>query len=212
MLVNAGSELADRLLGPREQSRVGAVLLLTAEETQKRFENGEKVRSDDFFEKRKDGYSKADEVAESAFLKAQKEAEEKKLKFISHFLSECAFNEEISAESAHQMLKIVEALSYRQLKLLQICAIAPGLNLPSGRIGTPEVGPEMVNVFHELFDLQRRGLFSTGETPLGISWIDLSKIKVGGLGASIYRHFKLDRIPVDESTELLERVLEKLKK
>src|SRR5687767_3997284 len=78
-LKHIGEEASKRLLGPREQVRVGGVLAMTAAEVKERLNAGDKVRDDDFFEDKIGGRSDAEEVAESVLLKSQREAEERKL-------------------------------------------------------------------------------------------------------------------------------------
>jgi hypothetical protein len=89
-LKHIGQEASERLLGPREQVRVGGVLAIAAAEINERIKNGERVRSDNFFEEKSQGRSDAEEVAESVLLKSQREPEEKKIPYIGHLLSNVA--------------------------------------------------------------------------------------------------------------------------
>lgn len=50
-LKHIGEEASERLLGPREQVRVGGVLAIAAGEIHQRLERGESVRTDGFFDR-----------------------------------------------------------------------------------------------------------------------------------------------------------------
>ena len=124
-----GHELSSRFLSPREQARIGGVFTLAAAEIVERCQSGENVRDDGFFDTGDSGRSDAEEVWESALLKSQHEAEEKKLPYMAHLLANLAFNTEISAAMAHQMTKAAESMTYRQLCILQLSAIKERFNL-----------------------------------------------------------------------------------
>jgi hypothetical protein len=85
-LKRIGQEASERLLGQREKVRIGGVLAIAARETRQRLENGEKVRTDGFFEQKQTGRSDAEEVAESILLKSQREPEGKKIPYMGHLL------------------------------------------------------------------------------------------------------------------------------
>ena len=91
-LKGVGQELSARLLGPREEVRVGYVYTLAAAEIAKRIESGERVRTDGFFSGDGTGISDAQEVWEGVLLKSQREPEEKKLPYMAHLLANLAFD------------------------------------------------------------------------------------------------------------------------
>ena len=117
-----GQELSSRVLSPGEEKRVGAVFTLAVAEIFDRIEKGESVRDDGFFNNHGSGRSDVDEVWESALLKSQREAEEKKLPYMAHLLANIAFDTEISTAMAHQITKIAESLTYRQMCILKLSA------------------------------------------------------------------------------------------
>ena len=112
-LKHIGEEASERLLGPREQVRVGGVLAIAAGQIQQRLEQGEAVRTDGFFDEKASGRSDGEEVAESILLKSQREPEEKKIPYMGHLFAEVAFDPQISAQLAHQIIKTAEQLTYR---------------------------------------------------------------------------------------------------
>lgn len=107
-LKQIGQEASERLLGPREEVRIGGVLAIAAGEIRQRLEAGESVRTDGFFEQKQTGRSDAEEVAESVLLKSQREPEEKKIPYMGHLLSSVAFDAAISVHMAHQITKAAE--------------------------------------------------------------------------------------------------------
>ena len=122
-LSKVGQDISERHLSTREKVRVGAVLVIAAEEIHKRRESGESLRGDGFFDEKQTGRSDAEEVAESVFLKAQREPEEKKIRYMGYLLASIAFNPQISVHMAHQLIKAAEQLTYRQLCILKLCVV-----------------------------------------------------------------------------------------
>ena len=122
-LRSIGQEILARQLGPREKIRVGAAFAIAAADIRQRIENGESVRTDGFFDEKQTGRSDAEEVAESVLLKAQREPEEKKIQYMGYLLSSISFNPHISVHMAHQLVKIAEQLTYRQLCILKLTVV-----------------------------------------------------------------------------------------
>ena len=105
-LRSLGDEVSNRLLGPRERTRIGATLAFAAEDIQGRLERGQKLRVDCFLNLRDNGRSAAEEIAEGVLLTAQREHEEKKLKYLGRFLSEISFNSRYDRAHANYMNRI----------------------------------------------------------------------------------------------------------
>ena len=122
-LRNVGSDISERQLGSREEIRVGAAYAIAAAEISLRLKNGDALRDDDFFDKRQTGRSDAEEVAEGVLLKVQREPEEKKIPYMGYLLSSVAFDPQISVQLAHQLTKIPEQLTYRQLCILRLSVV-----------------------------------------------------------------------------------------
>ena len=100
-----GQEMSSRLLGPREEQRLGYVFTLAAAEVAERINAGEQVRQDEFFSDNPSGRSEGEEVLESILMKSQREPEEKKLPYMAHLLANLAFDPEIGSHMAHQVTK-----------------------------------------------------------------------------------------------------------
>lgn len=195
-LRHIGNEASERLLGPREQARLGGVLALAAEEIRDRANGGESVRSDGFFDQKENGRSDAEEFAESVLLKSQREPEERKLPFMAHLLANVAFDNEISADLAHQLTKTAEALTYRQLCLLKLSVFKEGLREHDYR--GQRVGREKYQLLHECLDLYNRGLVNFGgQAALGLTDVIPGKMMAQGIGADLFNQMRLGSIPED---------------
>src|SRR5919199_3076043 len=129
-LRRVGTEVSRRLLSPREESRLGAVFLLTAAETKARLDAGEQVRQDSFFEAGAGGRSTAEEITEGVFLAAQREYEERKLPYLATLLTSFAFSPDIDRAHAVALLRVAQALSHRQLCLIAFYTHVVDTELP----------------------------------------------------------------------------------
>lgn len=200
VLKHIGQEVSERLLGPREKVRVGAVLAIAAAEIGQRIENGESVRSDDFFDKRSSGRSDAEEVVESVLLKSQREPEEKKIPYMGHLLSSVAFDSQISAQMAHQIMKAAEQLTYRQLCILKLAVVKETFGLRDGDYrGHGSFSKELYQVLHECLDLYHRAFISFGDrVAFGPTDVTPGKMTVQGLGADLFNLMRLATIPDED--------------
>jgi hypothetical protein len=141
-LKRIGQEASERLLGPREAVRVGGVLAIAADEIRQRREQGDRVRTDGFFERNPAGRPDAEEVAEGVLLKSQREPEGK---------------------MAHQISKAAEQLTYRQLCLLKLAVVKGGFGLRTGDYrGQGSFPKELYQVLFECLDLNHRGFVNFG--------------------------------------------------
>lgn len=113
-----GTEISEKIMGPREQARIGATYSLALDKIAKKLEKGMKVRNDDFFTAQENDRSKSESILEGTFLKARNEYEEKKIKCYSNFLANLNFDGSISFEKGNALLRILEQLTYRQLSIL----------------------------------------------------------------------------------------------
>ncbi len=204
-LKHIGEEASERLLGPREQVRVGGVLAIAAEEIRERLEQGESVRTDGFFEPKGALRSDAEEVAESVLLKSQREPEEKKIPYMGHLFAAVAFDPQISAPLAHQIIKAAGQLTYRQLCILKLAAVKQSFALRSGdyRNDGGNFAKDLYQILYECLDLYHRGLINFGgEVAFGLTDVKPGRMTVQGLGADIFNLMKLGLIPAEELTPI----------
>jgi hypothetical protein len=196
-LRRVGAEVGERLLARRERVRLGGVLALTAATIQDRSRRGESLRQDGFFEQKPGGRSDAEEVAESVLLKSQREPEERKLPYLAGLLANVAFDANISAEMAHQLIKVAEQLTYRQLCLLKIAAIKQSLSLrASDYRGHTAFAKTLYQVLYECFDLYQRKFVSFGgDVAFGPTDVKPSNMTLQGLGVDLFNLMGLRWIP-----------------
>jgi hypothetical protein len=200
-LRHIGEEASERLLGPREQVRVGGVLAIAAGEIRQRLEQGEAVRADGFFDPKASSRSDAEEVAESVLLKSQREPEEKKIPYMGHLFAAVAFDAQISAPLAHQVIKTAEQLTYRQLCVLKLAVVKQSFALRTSDYRNQSGGftKELYQVLYECLDLYHRGLISFGgEVAFGPTDVKPASMTVQGLGADIFNLMRLGRIPNED--------------
>jgi hypothetical protein len=201
-LRHIGQEASERMLGPREQVRVGGVLALVATEVGGRIRSGERIRSDGFFDEKATGRPDAEEVAESVLLRSQREPEERKLPYMAHLLANVAFDPEISAQMAHQLTKAAEQLTYRQLCILQLAVFQKPFGLKKGDYRGQGTFPrELYQVLYECIDLYHRGFISFGGgVAFGPTDVNPGQMTVQGLGADLYNRMRLATIPLEDLT------------
>ena len=196
-LTRLGNEITARLLSPREQARVGYVLAQTAKNIHDLLDQGEVLRTDGFFDADNGNRSDAEEIAESLLLKCQREAEEKKLPYMAHLLANLAFTPKISAAVAHQITKIAEQLTYRQLCILKLAATKDEFKLRTTDYSDQQTfSYELSQVLFECIDLSNRYWIGFGNsTTLAIPMINPSEIVLQGFGGVAYSMMRLEVIP-----------------
>ena len=139
------------------------MLGVAAAEIGQRIKNGDKIRDDGFFEEKRHSRSDAEEVAESIILKSQREPEEMKIPYMGRLLSNIAFDQEISAEMAHQITKAAEQLTYRQLCILKITVVKNAFSLRNGDYrGQGSFLKKLYQVLYECLDLYYRSFINFG--------------------------------------------------
>ena len=195
-----GNEISSRGLAPREQARVGSVFALAAREIVQRCETGEQFRDDGFFDRDDTGRSDAEEVWESVLLKAQRDAEEKKLPYMAHLFANLAFDSDISAPMGHQMAKAAEAMTYRQFCILRLSAIKENFDLRNQNYrGQGTFPKDVYQLLYEYYDLYSSGLINFGDgAALSLTHVNPGAASLQGIGADLYVQMRLHRIPKNE--------------
>ena len=124
-----GDEIAKRLLGPREEARVGGVLALSAEVLKSKLDQGHQLRDDGFFDAPAiDHKSDAEEVLEGVLRKAQTEYEERKLEYFARFWANACIVKDFEAADLHYLMKLAEQLTYRHLTIIAMLGRIVGAN------------------------------------------------------------------------------------
>ena len=120
LFTKIGNEIKKRVLGDREESRIGFTYTVGLLKIKSRLEKGEKLRSDGFFESDEFNRSASEEILEGVLRSSQVEYQEKKLPYYGNLLANIAFETSISRNKANLFLRIAQNLSYQQLCILQL--------------------------------------------------------------------------------------------
>lgn len=154
-------EIAARTLAISEERRIGIAAFTALHRISARLVIGDAPRDDGFFQHAGTGRSPSDEILEGVLLRARDEYQERKLKHFGNFFAELAFTPEISAETAHLLLRTLERLTYRQLCIVAIVGNHGSLNVEPLR--KPEHHePELESLKREEMDLHAYDLGSLG--------------------------------------------------
>ena len=220
-LGKVGAEISSRQLGPREEKRVGATLIIAAAEINRRLENGDALRDDDFFDKKQADRSDAEEVAESVLLKVQREPQEKKIPYMGYLLSSIAFDPEITLPYANQLIKVAEQLTYRQLCILKLCDVKDKCNLRDKDYRDQNVDKkDLYQVLYECAELDNKQYINSrgkadlhgrefadfGATIDGLTRAIPSCMSLQGLGKDLFNLMKLSLIPCRDITPISEQL------
>ena len=209
-LSKVGQDISERHLSTREKVRLGAVLVIAAEEIRKRRASGENLREDGFFDEKPTGRSDAAEVVESVLLKVQREPEEKKIQYMGNLLSSIAFDPQISVHMAHQLIKAAEQLTYRQLYILKLSAGTNDFELPDKDYqGQGSLGLELYDLLYEYMNLYHRHFIFFGalfKSVSGPAEINPGAAGVKDLGVDLFNLMKLSLIPDEDIAPIAEQL------
>jgi hypothetical protein len=220
--VRAGAEFHERVLGPRQEARVGTVLWVIDTLIKERLAAGDTPRSDGFFEQREGREQPpAYELAEGVLLRAANEYEERKVPYIGALFASVAFRADIALPYANLLLRLADRLGYRQLQAIAFFAenagseqlarleaererkggwwFANGVGVEldeAGDIGLFGIEQESGAVTHP------RATLSSG----GIESAQLSRIALTPLGRNLYELMELDRLPQGEKDRILDLI------
>ena len=166
-------------------------------EIHRRLEHGETLRADGFFEKKQGDRSDAEEVAESVLLKVQREPEEKKIPYMGCLFASTAFNPEISVQMAHQLTKITEQLTYRQLCILRLSVVKATYSLRDRNYREQgKFSKDLYQVLYECKELKIREYIAIEGAGLsGVTDVKPSGLTLQGIGADLYNLMRLSLIP-----------------
>ena len=162
-----GNEISRRTVAPREKVRAGAAIAFALAGVRQRLENGEKPRQDGFFDKDISGRSKNEEILENAILKCQREPEEKKTQYIAKIYENSIFEQKVSADLSHKIIKSAEQLTYQQLCILSMVGRRENEEEAPGDFQlNPQLDHslELSKLLHDCFELVTNGYIQGGLT------------------------------------------------
>jgi len=197
-LLKQAGEFTQRVLGHREEVRVGATLIFAVEKIRENIAKGHQIRQDGFFQDQPSERSAAEEIFEGVLLAAQREHEEKKLQFYGNLIANIAFRSDIDRGHAN-LITQGEGISYRQMCLLAIFSRVDNSGLRqedyqnSGNISEAKIAllQEIYKLYSDrLLDLPFEGLV-LGQPLLNLEYLKPGTLHVQGIGTTLYKLMEL---------------------
>jgi len=206
-LSKLGREVKQRLLGKREEIRIGATISYAIIRIQEKLSSGCSLRDDSFFNNEINNRSVADEIYEGVILSAQREHEEKKLLYYGNLLANIAFNKEIDRSFANQLIQLSDSLSYRQLCLLDIffrSSKTKSVILRESNYRSVKIAKELIPVIYEILGLYNRNLIVDPKVHVfGLTDVNPAGLDVHGLGILLYDMMELSTIPNEDVSPIV---------
>jgi len=196
-----GNDIAKRLLGPREEIRLGATMIFAIQKIDDNIKSGQQIRQDGFFKEEKGARSAYEELVEGVLLAAQREYQEKKIKFEGNLLANLVFHPEIDKSQGNMLIGLGQRLSYRQLCLLSIFAHKEKYNLRQGDYrGKPQdINSDVAAILQEIYQMFSEGILSSGGSAmLSVGDADPSKMRPQGIGATLHNLMELYNMDTED--------------
>lgn len=201
-----GKEIKERLLSKSEVRKIDTVYTAACKKISEKINSGCNLRNDDFFAETDKDRSTAEEIFEGTLFAAQRESEEKKIKYYARLYANIAFDNTISRPMANQLIKIAEQLTYRQIVILNVIGwhqMLQKTNLFKDTAYASVSGLANVTIASEIFELYRMSLLSSRNVIFDSAGITPSALSVSGYGALLFQLMELVRLEPDEGLPLL---------
>lgn len=114
----AGTIVVNHSDSEQELRQAGGAMLSALQNIQIRLKQGELLRRDDFFEMQAGGRRVSTELLETVLRAAQKEPDEKKVRFYGSLYANIAFDPGANRAEADNLIGLLGKLSYRQLGII----------------------------------------------------------------------------------------------
>ena len=212
-MLGLATDVIKRSISVRETKRIGATLTFAAAKIKEKLDSGQNLRGDGLFNEDANNRAPADEIADGVVMAAQREHEEKKLKFYGNLLANLAFAVGIDRAYANFLLRSAESLSYRQLCLLALFVLKDsiqggGLRQKDYRLVDPGTNVNVplatIPILYEIFELYSRGLLSSGGSALlGLVDVNPSLMTVQGAGSKLVNLMELLTIDLSDLNALI---------
>ena len=207
LVEKAIGEFISRALSERESERVMHVADLAVREIGRRIDEGERVRDDGFLPNEGTKSAKGSEVFESILLRSQREVEQRKLPYMAHLFAIVAFDSDISAPYAHQIVKMAEQLTYRQLCILKLAVFKEQLSLRTDYNDQTEFPVDLLEILYEFSDLYSKHLINFGDTlSTGLRDVRPASAMPQGMGVHIFYLMALREIPDRDILAIADRL------
>lgn len=201
-----GKEIKERMLSKSEEKKIDTVFDSACKKITDKLNEGMQLRQDDFFAKTGENRSSAEEIFEGTLFAAQRESEEKKIKYYANLYANIAFNTTISRPIANQLIKIAEQLTYRQIVILHAIGthqLMQKMSFFKTTAYSSVSGLTNVTIASEIFELYRMSLISSKNVIFDSAGINPSMLSISGYGALIFQLMELTQLETDEDLPLL---------
>jgi len=165
VLAPLATEMADRLLSRKEKTRTSEVIIMAAILLKEAKESGREIRDDALFRDALPQSAEGEELLEGILLVAQREHQEKKLKFLAHLLKCIALDREIDIDLGNYLISLAERLSYRQFCILELIERKDQYGLRTGDYEGHIFDNRTQALIGELMDLFSYGLVVMKDNP-----------------------------------------------
>ncbi|MDU5111598.1 MAG: hypothetical protein E6248_14240 [Clostridium sp.] len=220
LITEIANEFDTRKLSDLEVGRVADVMGYAIEDINLKLKEGKTIRNDNFFEFGIDDRSDGEEIFEGVIVAAQREFENKKLRYYGKLLSNISFREDISKDQAVQLIQIAQKLSYRQYILIMIIAQSQFMKINNVKSPYLEDSPLMkkkstsysnISVYQDIYELYRMGMLNGGgKIILEMGYIIPSELEIQGVGVRLFELMELNK-PSGEMVGNFKDYLEVLK-
>lgn len=211
-LSKVGADIQRRLLGPREQTRIGAALAFATTRIASQIASGHTPRQDQFFTidgDTQDRRPPAEELLEGILLTARDAYEEKKVPLMGTLFANIGFHPEVSPIYAGYLIKLAAELSYNQLVALAVGRDTQNKSRLRNRdyrndsSAVEALGLNGAGLLTEIYDLYQRGLINGGD---GSAWLSVPDVvptyNVQGAGVVLAALMDLDSQIAQEDREI----------
>jgi hypothetical protein len=211
----AVKDMIGRQLSNRQEMRVAASASYILTDVQQRLANGGQVRQDAFFDS-SNGRSSAEELFEGVLLKCKDEYQEKKIHYISKIFEKAAFDTNISAESANQVLTAAESFTYHKLCVIAFFGRKQEfdesrlMSFPYSYYGNAVFSTEIEILKQDVFEMMNFGLLDNNNTATFTRHdIIPGKFQLTQLGQLYFSALELQSVPKAEIEAIYEGLVYK---
>jgi hypothetical protein len=213
MLQDVALDFTRRMLGEREKARVGTAIYYFAQKYQEKLIAGEEPRQDGFFDDQPDDRAAAKELFEATLLAAQREHQEKKVRFFGNLMANKAFDPTIDWAQANHLIGVSEGISNRQLCLMSLFekvfnqSDSGPINLKQDTYresGNP-TSSVMVSLLLEIYQLYQLGMIFDRGANLLLSPTDIkpATMTLQGTGLTLHNLMELGSITEQDLLPLM---------
>lgn len=172
--------------------------------------SGKTLRQDDFFSKKINERSAAEEIFEGALFAVEREYEEKKVKFEGNFYANILFEPSIDRPKANFLLRLAQGLSYGQLSVVSLLVQKKNFHLRDTSYRNIErfYDFNFFALLQEIYNLYSQGLLLVEDDLAAESPFDIvpAKMVAGGPIKELHVLMSLEEIEQSDINALAEQL------